>query len=957
MGIFATTAGGRWPAPIGTTIVRYRNTRATAAAPAYVAAGLMLCSTAALAAQTANDPPAAPAAAVNARTDDASPAAPAAAAAPAPASSSAAAAEATAAAAPVDASAAPATQLGDIAVTGTAIARTDAATALPVTTLDADALQEQGITSTAQLLQELTDNSTSNGIGASTGNTPAASQGGAAYANLRGLGPSKTLVLLNGRRLGNNAFNGGAVDLNTIPFAAIDRVEILRDGASAIYGTDAIGGVINFITKKDLDGGSLHAQYQLPTRDGGGNSSDLSASFGKGNLKKDGWNVMAVLSHQEQDAISTNDRGFVKPLDDRINFVSSFPYPANYYQGARVGNPAAADGCSGPGLVPGDGSSYCYFNFTPYGTQVQQKTKKSSFFGRGAWQITPNHQVSLSYLWSHTNSRAQAAPAPSSNYPEIQPGTRFYPGNGVVPDNVGLDASQPVSVRYRAVPLGPRITLNKNDYMRAVMDFRGHFGGFHYDSALSFNQSQTDVDLDGGNTDNDALERAFNAGLLNPFSTDPLSDQARAALNDAETVGRVETDKGQVYTWDGKLSHQLGDWFGAGASALALGAQYRHETLKLNVDGDIARAAPAQEYSEARVDASRNVEGVYGELNVPILKNLELDAAARYDNYEDVGDTVNPKVSLRYQPWHALVLRASYSEGFHAPTLYDLYRPQVIGATPTQLDDPVLCPGGNPAAGGVRGRDCSQQFDQQSGGNPDLAPEKSKSWSAGFVLQPVKYVSLSVDFWAVELTQQISQASPTYIFNHYDAYADRFVRNDDGAIDYYQNVQANLGKTETNGEDVQLHFGLPTDTGTYTLDIKGTYINKYDSQQAPGADYIDNVDNYANGVIFRWKHKVTLGWHKGAWAASVINHFQTGYHDYQPSPDTVVHRHVNAYVTWDALGSYRFEDGIRLTVGSKNILDRDPPFSIQTEVGNAGYDSRYAGAVGRTVYARLDYAF
>jgi iron complex outermembrane receptor protein len=200
-------------------------------------------------------------------------------------------------------------QLQRIEVTGSAIRRVDAETAVPVTILRTEELKKQGVTTTEQLVNRIAANQSSVGSGRSVGS----SSGGAAYADLRGIGPNKTLVLLNGRRLSNNAtvaINGSGVDLNTIPFAAIDRVEVLRDGASALYGTDAIGGVINFITKKSVTQGQLSAGGSTPTHAGGGDTTNFSGSWGFGDLENDRFNVFGVVSHDKQQSLKARDRDY-----------------------------------------------------------------------------------------------------------------------------------------------------------------------------------------------------------------------------------------------------------------------------------------------------------------------------------------------------------------------------------------------------------------------------------------------------------------------------------------------------------------------------------------------------------------------------------------------------------------------------------------------------------------------
>lgn len=206
------------------------------------------------------------------------------------------------------------TQLQRVEVTGSAIRRVDAETAVPITILRADDLKKQGVTTTQEMVQRITGSQSIQNSAGSIG----ASTGGASFADMRGIGANKTLVLLNGRRLANNAIsgvgtpNGSAIDLNMIPFAAIDRVEVLRDGASALYGTDAIGGVINFITKKSLTDGTLTLGGDTPTASGGGASKDMSGSWGFGDLEQDRFNVMGVFNYNKQQNLDANDRSFTR---------------------------------------------------------------------------------------------------------------------------------------------------------------------------------------------------------------------------------------------------------------------------------------------------------------------------------------------------------------------------------------------------------------------------------------------------------------------------------------------------------------------------------------------------------------------------------------------------------------------------------------------------------------------
>ncbi|MFH0090232.1 TonB-dependent receptor plug domain-containing protein, partial [Pseudomonas aeruginosa] len=382
--------------------------------------------------------------------------------------------------APVDP---PTVQLQRIEVTGSAIRRVDAETAVPISVLRAEELRQQGVTSTEELIGRLSGNqgvyNSSRSVGSATG--------GASFADLRGIGANKTLVLLNGRRLANNAIDGSAVDLNTIPFAAIDRVEVLRDGASALYGTDAIGGVINFITRKSLNEGRFDSGYASPTHDGGGNQRNVSASWGFGELEEDRFNVFAVANYDKQERLGAKDRGYTYNYQPGrgLDYSSGTAFPGNWSQGANASNPLAAGGCKGADLIPRNGicrqSLWRYLDLVP-------ETEKTSVFSRATGKLADEHNVSLEYFWSRNDNATQVGPGTLTGL-QIDPGTAFYPGNGITPGPGGfvLDPSRPVEVNWRQSVLGPRLQSSQNTGQRLLLGFDGQFAGWDYDIGASYN--------------------------------------------------------------------------------------------------------------------------------------------------------------------------------------------------------------------------------------------------------------------------------------------------------------------------------------------------------------------------------------------------------------------------------------------------------------------------------------
>ncbi|YCH28630.1 TonB-dependent receptor [Pseudomonas sp. D2-5] len=851
----------------------------------------------------------------------------------------------TSTAAVVAAPAAPTTQLERIQVTGSAIRRVDAETAVPVTILRAEQLEKEGVTTTEQLLQRITGSqstlTSSQSVGAATG--------GASFADLRGIGTNKTLVLLNGRRLANNAISGSAVDLNTIPFAAIERVEILRDGASALYGTDAIGGVINFITKRSVTDGQFSIGSANPLQAGGGESHGFSGSYGVGDLDEDRFNVFGVINHDKQNNLAAGDRSFTTNYDPGrgLNGTSGTAFPANYSQGSNTSNPLAASGCNGPNLVAVNG--LCRFSTRSYIDAIPE-TEKTSIFTKATGKLAEDHTVSLEYFWSRSNNETITGPATLTGL-VVNPGTPFYPGNGITPGptDFALDPSQPVSLGYRETAAGPREERDQNTGQRLLLTFDGNAAGWDYNVGASYNENRVISSLTGGFLNDELIAQGVADGTINPFGNQ--SQAGQNLMNSASVTGDYLTAVGRVKALDGKISREIGDWFGAGPSAIALGGEYRQEDFHTSVDPIAGLVQSIGVDPDIDVSGDRSVSAQYLELNVPVLDSLELSAAIRHDKYSDFGNTTNPKYSFRFQPFKEIVFRGAYSEGFRAPSLYELYYPAYITYTAATNNDPVLCAGGAPSNGGVASRDCGQQFLNRSGGNTELDPENARNVTFGFVYQPVRNLSVGLDFWWIHIANQIAEFPATAIFNDPALYADRIVRAADGSIDHVVTGLANLGNLKTSGVDLSLDYRFPNSPyGQFGLSMNGTYLTRYDYQTQIDGTYTDNVGDWG---LFRWKHTVTGSWNLGPWRAALTNRFQTGYRDYDPN----THERMGSYSVWDLSGGYTWKEHLDLDIGLKNLFDRDPPFTNQANTFQSGYDPRFTDPLGRTLFTRLTYRF
>jgi len=852
-----------------------------------------------------------------------------------------------------------------VEITGSAIKRIDAETAVPVTVIKADDLKKEGITTIEQVMANLSVSQSSTGTSQSVG----ASTGGASFADLRGIGANKTLVLLNGRRLANNAFDSSAPDLNMIPFAALERVEVLRDGASSLYGSDAVGGVINFITKKNFQGGVVTFGEDTPQH-AGGKSVNTNVAYGFGDLDTDRYNFSIVVDHQEQKAVTGTER----PFNTRFpGGLSSSTSPANYYQGGDSVNPAA--GCGAPNLVS-DGGTGCYMATSPFVDYVPRNRRDSGLL-RGTFKLNANHELGLEYLTSESVVASNIAPVPYGNLyvNRTRPdgsANPFYPNDPNLDPNF-TEANTPAGVlpgyvhaKWRDLPNGSRMDKNTNQQQRFVASLQGTLGAWDYNGALTWNENKVREELFGYSNGNIITQGVLD-GVINPFGDQTAA--GTALLNSAALSGTVQHARGQTTGLDFHASRELGDWLGAGHNvALALGAQGNHEKFISAANTEFAEKVVASTGIDPNSfnSGSRNVYAAYAELNVPILKNLDVTASVRYDHYSDFGGTTNPKVGFTFKPARSVLLRGSYSTGFRAPSLYDVNSAQSYTNSGGTFDDPVNCPGGTPVPGKSRAANCGQQFQVLYGGNKDLQPEKSKNATLGLVIEPINNLTLGVDLWAIELKHMIGTLAAEDVFGDPTLYAGVYNRNAAGDISvdgsqcpnpatcgYVDLRTQNLGGLKTNGVDLSANYRLRTAAwGNYTFGMNSTWVHKYEYQNDEGGEWHQNVGVYSGaGPVFRWQNTANLGWNKGNFAAGLTAHYKTGYVDVDPS------NHVASYTTLDTYVSWAQKKGLGITAGIRNLADRQPPLSLQDSQFQSGYDPRYTDPLGRTYYVRASYSF
>lgn len=868
------------------------------------------------------------------------------------------------------------TSLERVEITGSAIKRINAETTVPITIVKVEELKKQGINSVEQVMATLTvsqsQTSTSQVIGSGTG--------GASFADIRGLGTNKTLVLLNGRRIANNSIDGSAPDLNMIPFAAIDRIEVLRDGASALYGTDAIGGVINFITRNNYTGGTVSAGVDSPQHSGG-NSSNVNIGGGFGDLEKQGFNVFGFIDLQKQNAIGGLERPFNKRYPGGL---SPTPFPANYYQDGDSGNPIAPDCTAAPNNIPDDAGLGCYMTTSSFVDYIPKSERKSGFL-KGTLKINNDHQAGLEYFYTKSIVEGQIAPVPYGGLrmnrllPNGSPNP-FYPGNsGAITPNIPLSSTfddgsvgniagvEPgfIYVKWRDLFHGPRGDINTNTQQRLVASMEGNMVGWDYKTAFTLNKNKVDVSLKGY-SDGVAITAGMLNGVINPFGAQSAAGQAlleATALNGPQQI--AETTSKIV---DGHASRELSDWFGAGrAVAVALGFSASKDDLyQIGSDYDlnVKRVSSTGFDPDTNNRGDRTIKALYSEFNIPITKQLELTAAARYDDYSDFGSTTNPKIGFRFQPNQQLLIRGSASTGFRAPSLYDLNSAPAYTNTTIQ-NDPVNCPGGVIQPGKTSATNCDAQFQALTGGNLNLKPEESKNVTLGLIFEPTKDLSMGLDWWSIKLTNQISTVPSSTIFSDGTTFAGFFYRNANGNLStdggdcpgplcgYVDLRTQNLGNLNTNGVDLSAKYRMRLGTsGSVSFGLQSTYVAKYEYQDYKNGPWNQNVGVFVGtGPIFKWTHNLSANWTNGEYSAGLTGHFKSGYVDQDPAFE------VGAYATYDAFVSWSPVKALSVTFGIRNLFDKEPPLSYQEETFQAGYDPRFTDPTGRAYYLRGTYTF
>lgn len=672
-----------------------------------------------------------------------------------------------------------------IVVTGSRIKGVDLEGKQPLVVINADDIRKSGATSVSELMRQISQTRGGEGSfstsesGATSTSTPA----GQAAASLRGLGPSSTLTLINGRRVAASSFASGTqnfVDVNSIPLAAIERIEVLATGASAIYGADAVAGVINYILKKDYQGAELNLSY--------GNSFE-STNEGKMNVNLvlgtdlAGGNLTVFADYYKRDAFSAQDRDFTR-TPSLVNSYSYLPKdtPNIYYYSARSGNELGNPDCKSEFVTTEFGEDICaYYRNEDDMLNSDLETASLGFIyskeiGDLVWDTD--------FFYSHSDSQAISAPAAINQVDDSEGPWANETSLAVFSDEVRNDLLDQMYIdpydtiagrelwgfRYDARFGTPRTVEVQTNALRIVSGLSGDIGEWEWESAVTLSKSESEQKAsagiynrykyhallsgelcsDGSIADYDQSSDNLSCGagdllaMYNPFLAGDSANNDLLAMSQ-----EIPTRDGEstVYGWDARVSGDLFE-FNDQIIRAAFGIEARKEEIT-DIPSLNARARAENEYlvdvfgfGSSLSEADRFQWGMFAELNIPLNDIVELQLAGRYDDYDDFGDTFNPKVAITVRPIDELILRASWSTSFRAPSLTQA---GVKLRTTTATYD---C-GANQSVADLY---CEGAGDQRSPnvlelGNANLRAEESESISVGFAYSPTDNTTLTVDYW------------------------------------------------------------------------------------------------------------------------------------------------------------------------------------------------------------------
>lgn len=877
-----------------------------------------------------------------------------------------------------------------IEVTGSRLKRTDLEGALPVTVIDRTQLDASGDISVSDYLR----NTNFNSFG-SYQSTSGSSGSGTSQISLRGLGAGRTLVLVDGRRTPTSPIMGSGQDLNSIPMAAIERIEILSDGASAVYGSDAIGGVVNIITRKDFEGAELTIGSGRPTNDGG-DTEEMSFVIGSATAKS---RVLFGGSHSSRDVIFTRDRdywyspsapglstysnnfGTMVPVENPDGSISMV-HNSNLNNSNRLRHPT--NGAAVPGLCTnGDDSDLfymsgstadnrsCQFNHSATSANLTS-LKNTSMFGRGDYQINDDWSLYVNGGFNKVESFGRYAALPSSPWPGgaivLPAGSPNHPGTA--PENGGLNpnydayyaqfANQDLSLYHRFAALGPRDNKVENN----TTDFAGGFEGMIGDVSVDFGVRHV-------------KSRAINlgenyvvAGLAQPYITNGTYNIYDPFAGNPNSLGMTTTTNRDMYSTIKEFyANAAFDLFSlpGGIVSAAVGGEYREEDYQDKYDL-LSASGQVSGSSGSSAGGSRDVKALYAEMLFPVLDTVDVEIAGRYDKYSDYGSDFAPKIAARWRPTDALLFRASYGEGFRAPTLQQVTRqPSFSAVGTTDLATCMMLQGAPCGAS-------QTQVTTYTIANNVLESEQSKQYGLGVVWEATDWLNLTVDYYNIEITDSISTVglatavgclrgttsvcpaglsqfpNGTQIPNPSLGLGVAFDGNDvNGGITGAQLGSVNLGSVETSGYDFNARTNFDLGWGRLSNQLSVSYVKDYSVNG--GANVVGTYTTGTSGAVYA----KFLGTLTSTLSVSDFSfNWNMSYTDSTDYVTTAQTYHIPTWIVHNIQANYHAPWNATITVGVNNATDKAP---ADASLLGTAYRSETYSPWGRVPYIRYTQRF
>ncbi|MBT4522397.1 MAG: TonB-dependent receptor [Halieaceae bacterium] len=880
----------------------------------------------------------------------------------------------------------------EVIVTGSAIKRKDLNNALPVQVLDADAITRAGITNAGDLMEKVPAMQNFTKPADSVGG----SGGGLRTANLRGLGDQYTLTLMNGRRMAP-ADSGSSVDLSNIPMAAVERVEVLTDGASALYGSDAIAGVVNFILKDSVEETTISVRGDQPDEDGGESwSFDIVTGFG--DLQDDGYSLVATYSHEELDPLAGADRDFAET--GLVHFASggnqlyfenssannipgnAYAYTANYDDYITGFNPyrkTNGDVCPKQTTPSGE---FCRFDYTST-LEILPESERDTIYLNGKMKFTENMTGFATVMVSEYETTNRIAPYPSGEVP--------LPLDSALVQNVVFPHLTPeqqamtgeVTGTWRALPASNRTTEYLIDSTNFTFGIEGDAGDIGYTLAVTHAKTEIEQNYPTGWLLLDEFVEVTGSGSINIFAgQDEWTADDQAALEPAIYHGNWDTVENTMTSVDGQASMPLFE-MGGGEAQIAIGFDWRTTNYDRSISDANAAEALLFLSKDTVYELERDQWGLFAEVLFPVCDAFEVTASLRYDDVSAVEDKVNGgnidkgdsdstyKLSALYTVNDAIAFRGSFGTGFKAPSMREIGEPQSdFGVT----SGTFACPF---AAGDPRTNWCKpgeNQVNVYREGSGELKFETSEQYTFGVVLTPWDDFDMTIDYWNVEMEDLVDRATEQQILNNPAQYDSLFTTKTNTATgkEELAIIQAaiNVGSSENSGIDWAVNQGLDLGWGQLDLGLRGTYMIESDNSL-----YGSSLGRFGadDEVVFRNIVNFNAALYHGNFTHTVLTNWRGGYTDQAVTaeitgtgaplgrgPTTGVQLEIASYSTTDYQLRYMMlDDSLGLNFGVKNLFDKQPHLSLrESGAGHqVGWDPRYNDGYGRTYYLSASYAF